>query len=41
MHKVTTKAICNAGKLLDMNILLLNIIFGKLKINRFEIPHYI
>ena len=35
-----TKAIRNAGKLLNMNIVDTNKINGKLKINRFKNPHY-
>jgi len=39
-HESTTKAIRNAGKVLNMNIVTINKISGKLKINRFKIPHY-
>ena len=39
-YENTTKAIRNAGKVLNMNIVVLNKISGKLKINRFKIPHY-
>ena len=39
-HESTTKAIRNAGKMLNMNIIAINKISDKLKINRFEIPHY-
>jgi len=35
-----TKAIRNAGKVLNMNIIAINEICGKLKINRFKNPHY-
>jgi len=35
-----TKAIRNAGKVLNMYILALNKISDNLKINRFKIPHY-
>ena len=35
-----TKAIRNAGKVLNMNILALNKISGKLKVWFFKIPHY-
>ena len=36
----TTKAIRNAGKLLNMSIIEVNKISDELKINRFKIPHY-
>ncbi len=36
----TTKAICNAGKVLNINILPINKVSAKLKDNRFKIPHY-
>ncbi len=36
----TTKAIRNAGKVLNMNIVAINNMCGKLKNNRFKIPHY-
>ena len=36
----TTKAIRNAGKVLNMNIIPLNKISVKLKNNRFKNPHY-
>ncbi len=39
-HESTTKAIRNAGKVLNMKIVAINKISGKLKINRFKIPHY-
>ena len=35
-----TKAIRNLGKVLTLKIIALNIISGKLKINRFKIPNY-
>ena len=35
-----TKAIRNAGKVLNMNIVALNKMSSKLKNNRFKIPHY-
>ena len=35
-----TKAIRNAGKVLNMNIVSINKVSCKLKINRFKIPHY-
>jgi len=35
-----TKAIRNAGKVLNMNIITVNKISNKLKINCFKIPHY-
>jgi len=36
----TTKAMRNAGKMLNINIVAINKISGNLKINRFKIPHY-
>ena len=36
----TTKAIRNAGKTLNMNIIAINKICSKLKNNRFKNPHY-
>jgi len=36
--KLLTKAIRNAGKVLNMNTLSINKISGKLKINRFNLP---
>jgi len=35
-----TKAIRNAGKVLNINIIALNEVSAKLKINRFKNPHY-
>ena len=35
-----TKAIRNAGKVLNINIIALNKVSAKLKINRFKTPHY-
>jgi hypothetical protein len=35
-----TKAIRNADKVLNINILAMNKVCGKLKNNRFKIPHY-
>jgi thymidine phosphorylase len=35
-----TKAICNAGKVLNMNIIEINKHSTKLKNYRFKIPHY-
>jgi hypothetical protein len=35
-----TKAIRNAGKVLNMNIIEINRICGKLENNRFKNPHY-
>ena len=35
-----TKAIRNAGKVLNMKLIAINKISGKLKTNRFKIPHY-
>jgi hypothetical protein len=35
-----TKAIRNAGKVLNVNVIAINEISSKLKINRFKIPHY-
>ncbi len=35
-----TKAIRNAGKVINMNIIEINKLCGKLKIYRFKIPHY-
>ena len=37
-HESTTKAIRNAGKVLNMNIIVTNNISDNLKINRFKIP---
>ncbi len=41
-HKAecTTKVIRNAVKVLNMNIIAINKINSKLKINRFKIPNY-
>ncbi len=39
-NQLPTKAIRNAGKVLNMNIVAINKISGKLKINRFKNPHY-
>ncbi len=36
----TTKAIRNAGKVLNMNIVAINNISAKLKALNFKIPHY-
>jgi len=36
----TTKAMRNAGKVLNMNIVARNKISGKLKVCSFKIPHY-
>jgi len=36
----TTKAIRNAGKVLDMNIVAINKISSKLKVWCFKTPHY-
>ena len=36
----TTKAIRNLGKVLNMNIVAINKINGKLKVWSFKIPHY-
>ena len=35
-----TKAIRNAGKVLNMNIVVINKMCDKLKVNRFKNPHY-
>jgi len=35
-----TKAIRNAGKVLNMNIVAINKISSKMKFYRFKIPHY-
>ena len=40
-HILATKAIRNAGKVLSMNIVAINKNSGKLKNNRFKIPHYV
>jgi len=39
-HENTTKAIRNAGKFLNMNIVAINKISSKLKVWCFKIPHY-
>jgi len=39
-HESTTKAIRNAGKVLNMNIIAINKISSELKVWYFEIPHY-
>ena len=39
-YENTTKAIRNAGKVLNMNIIVINKNSGKLKNYRFKIPHY-
>ena len=39
-HESITKAIRNAGKVLNMKIIDINKMCGKLKINRFKVPHY-
>ena len=39
-HESTTKAIRNAGKVLNMNIIALNKISDKLKVWCFKTPHY-
>jgi len=39
-HESTTKAIRNAGKVLNMSLIESNNKSAKLKINRFKIPHY-
>jgi len=39
-HESTTKAIHNAGKVLNMNIVAINEINSKLKVWSFKIPHY-
>lgn len=39
-HDAPTKAIRNAGKVLNMNIIVIIKISGKLKNNCFKIPHY-
>ena len=39
-HESTTKAIRNAGKVLNMSIITTNKISSKLKIKRFKEPHY-
>ena len=39
-HQAVTKAIRNAGKVLNMSIIEINKVSGKLKNNRFKIPHY-
>ena len=39
-HIHTTKAIRNAGKVLNMNLITINKISSKLKNYRFKIPHY-
>ena len=39
-HGHTTIAIRNAGKVLNMSIIVINKISRKLKNNRFKIPHY-
>jgi len=38
-HRHTTKAIRNAGKILNIKMIATNKISGKLKINRFKTPH--
>ncbi len=40
MHDTPTKAICNAGIVLSMNIIAINNISAKLKEWYFKIPHY-
>lgn len=40
MIRVVTKAMCNAGKVLNMKIVAINKISGKLKVWCFKIPHY-
>ena len=39
-HERPTKAIRNAGKMLNMHVITINKISGNLKNNRFKIPHY-
>ena len=39
-HESLTKAIRNAGKVLNMNIIALIKINSKLKVKCFKIPHY-
>ena len=39
-HESTTKAIRNAGKVLNMNIITINKISSKLKVWNYKIPHY-
>ena len=38
--RLVTKAIRNAGKMLNMNIITINKISSKLKVRNFKIPHY-
>ncbi len=40
MHERPTKAIRNAGKVLNMNIIAINKISNKFKVWRFKTPHY-
>ena len=39
-HETLTKAIRNAGKVLNINNIVINRVNSKLKINCFKIPHY-
>jgi len=39
-NDTTIKVMRNVGKLLILKIIAINKISGKLKINRFKIPHY-
>ena len=39
-HESLTKAIRNLGNILIFKFITLNIISGKLKVNRFKIPNY-
>ena len=39
-HQAVTKAIRNAGKVLNMSIIEINKVSGKLKNNHFKTPHY-
>lgn len=39
-NETPTKAIRNAGKVLNMNIIVINKISSNLKIYRFKTPHY-